>query len=112
MTLSSTLKRTVSLYSAQILNLLLGWGIAKLNVTYLSVPEFGQFNFFITAVNSIYIFFTFGIFESSSRLIALTETEAEYRKLLAASLSLSFLSYFLFTIVLFMTRNALEGIFK
>lgn len=112
MTLSSTLKRTVYLYSAQILNLLLGWGIAKFNVTYLSVPEFGQFNFFITAVNSIYIFFTFGIFESSSRLIALTETEAEYRKLLAASLSLSFLSYFLFTIVLFMTRNALEGIFN
>jgi O-antigen/teichoic acid export membrane protein len=112
MTLSTTLKRTLSLYGAQILNLLLGWGIAKFNVTYLSVPEFGQFNFFITTINSIYIFFTFGVFESSSRLIALTETEAEYRKLLAASLSLSFISYFLFTVVIFLSRNILDKIFS
>ena len=39
MMLSGTLKRTLSLYGAQVLNLLLGWAIAKFNVTYLTVAE-------------------------------------------------------------------------
>jgi O-antigen/teichoic acid export membrane protein len=112
MMLSGTLKRTLSLYGAQVLNLLLGWAIAKFNVTYLTVAEYGQFTFFITVVNSIFIFFTFGIFESSSRLIALSERDTDYRKLLAGSISLAFFSYLIFTAVLFFTRGLIDRIFS
>ena len=43
----SKIKPAFVLYFAQILNLLLGWGITKLNISYLTVGEFGQFSFFI-----------------------------------------------------------------
>jgi len=112
MKLSGTLKRTLSLYGAQIFNLLLGWAIAKFNVSYLTVAEYGQFTFFITVVNSIFIFFTFGIFESSSRLIALSENDADYRKLLAGSITLAFFSYLVFTAVLFFSRGVLDRVFS
>ena len=89
MRLSGTIKQTFYLYLAQIVNLFLGWVVTRLNITHLSVSEYGQLSFFITAVNVSYVFFTLGIFESASRLMALEKSEREYRRLLAATLVLT-----------------------
>ncbi len=112
MRIPPTLKRTFSLYFVQVLNLFLAWVITKLNVTYLTIPEYGQYSFFITAINTIYIFFTFGLTESTSRLIALTEKEKNYRKILAASLLIAFFSYLIFSLVFWSSHWFVDSVFN
>ncbi len=96
--LPETLKGTFFLYLAQIVNLFLGWVVAKLNIAHLNVAEYGQLSFFISLINFTFVFFTLGIFESASRLIALTDSRREYRRLVAATLLLTGGVYFLFTL--------------
>ncbi len=93
-------RSTFFLYGAQIASLLLGWGVARLNVTYLSVDEYGQFNFFITIVNVSFIFFTLGLFEASSRLLAVSEKPTDSRRMISASLLSTLIAYVIFTLFL------------
>ncbi len=102
---------TFSLYSAQVLNLFVGWGITRLNVSALSITEFGQFNLFITLINSLFIFFTFGIFEASSRLLALSDGREKSGRILAASLTVTLLSYGLFSLTFYLLRHIFDRIF-
>jgi O-antigen/teichoic acid export membrane protein len=89
----------------------LGWGITKLNVSYLTVGEYGQFSFFITFINATFILFTFGVFEASSRLIAITESHHDRARLLSASMMLAILSYFLFSGFLMISRDIINDVF-
>ena len=107
----SKIKPAFALYLAQIFNLLLGWGITKLNISYLTVGEYGQFSFFITFINATFILFTFGVFEASSRLMAITESREDTAKLLSASLIMALLSYFLFSGFLLLCRDIISNIF-
>ncbi len=98
MKISRTIKGTFYLYLAQIINLFLGWVVTRLNITYLSLQEYGQLSFFITAANVTYVFFPLGVFESSSRLIALSREEGEYRRMLGATLGFTFVLFVAFTL--------------
>ncbi|MBN2365700.1 MAG: lipopolysaccharide biosynthesis protein, partial [Calditrichaeota bacterium] len=109
---SKKMKPVIVLYGVQVLNLGIGWAITRLNISSLSVGEFGQFNLFITLINSLFIFFTFGIFEASSRMLALSRSQEESGKILAASLSLAILTYLLFSLVLFILKDFVNDIFK
>ena len=109
---SSSLKRVFSLYLAQILNLLLGWIITKLNISYLTVSEFGQFNFFITVINSTFIFFTFGTFEATSRLLAITDEKRTGQQILSASLLFVLLIYTVFSICFYFFNPVIESYFS
>jgi len=108
----SSLKRIFSLYLAQILNLLLGWAITKLNISFLSVQEFGQFNFFITVINSTFIFFTFGTFEASSRLLAILDAKKAIQQILTASLLFILVIYGLFTGFIYLSNSYIESYFS
>ncbi|MEJ2635889.1 MAG: hypothetical protein P8184_11430 [Calditrichia bacterium] len=112
MNIPRSLKSTFILYSANIFTLLLAWAVTKLNVTYLSVTEFGQFIFFITVINTIYIFFTLGIFESAARLAALSDTGIQYRKNVGASLALALLAYASFTIIFWAIHWLIDSVFE
>ena len=109
---SSSLKRVFSLYLAQILNLLLGWIITKLNISYLTVSEFGQFNFFITVINSTFIFFTFGTFEATSRLLAITDEKKSAQQILSASLLFVLLIYAVFSVCFYFFNPVIESFFS
>ncbi len=107
-----TLKPVVALYTAQILNLFLGWIVTKLNISQLSVEEFGRFTFFITLINASFIFFTFGVFEASSRLLALSESRNESDRILTVSLSFALTSYFIFTLFFWLVKSSVSEIFS
>jgi O-antigen/teichoic acid export membrane protein len=109
---SSSLRRVFSLYLAQILNLLLGWIITKLNISYLTVSEFGQFNFFITVINSTFIFFTFGTFEATSRLLAITDEAKAGQQILSASLLFVLLIYAVFSVCFYFFNPVIESFFS
>jgi len=107
-----TLQRTFVFYFAQLLNLFLGWVVAKLNVTHLTVAEYGQLSFFITVINIAYVFFTIGIFESASRQIAITESLGRYRQILAATIFFSLISYLVFTTLFGLSHPILDSVFE
>lgn len=106
------MQRTFVFYFAQLFNLFLGWVVAKLNVTHLTVAEYGQFSFFITVINVVYVFFTIGIFESASRQIALSESPHRYRRILGATLFLSLLSYIAFTVLFGLSSPIWDSVFE
>lgn len=105
-------RRTFLLYSSVILNIFLGWVIAKLNTSYLSIDEFGQYTFFIAVIYFLLPFFTFGVFESNSRLLAFQEDKIEKRKYFGVTfISAIILSIPLFLFLLLFALFA-DNIFK
>jgi len=106
------IRPAIVLYLAQVINLLLGWGITKLNVSFLSIEEFGQYSFFITFINSTFILFTFGVFEASSRLLALSESRENTMNMLSASLLLALFSYVIFSGFLFISQEFIRYFFS
>ncbi|GAB4337735.1 MAG: oligosaccharide flippase family protein [Calditrichia bacterium] len=110
--LPESLKRTLFLYSAQITNLIFGWAVAKINISYLSVDEYGQYTFLFTLINVIFVFFSFGAHESASRLIALSKNRDEYRKILGASSVFTFGAYLLFSLLFFIGHYFVDDLFQ
>lgn len=106
------IRPAIVLYLAQIINLLLGWGITKLNISFLTIEEFGQYSFFITFINSTFILFTFGVFEASSRLLALSESRENTMNLLSTSLLLALFSYVIFSGFLLISRDLIRYYFS
>ncbi len=92
---------TGKLYAATIFNIILGWLVAKLNTTWLSVDDYGKYAFFITATYLSAAFFNFGIGESCSRLLAVLKTRDEQRQLSAATFVWFLFGWLLFGLVLY-----------
>jgi len=98
---NKTTHNSVILYGAIILNILLGWGIAKLNTHYLSLQEYGQYSFFLVIIYYTQSFFTLGTFESTSRLLALTDDDQKKRQFYGATIISTILLMVPFTLFLF-----------
>jgi len=81
-----TLLLTLVFYCSLILNILLGWLLAKLNTQFLTVSDYGKYSFFLIAVYFSRIFFSFGVSESSSRLIAVNDSDSEQKNLIGVGL--------------------------
>ena len=79
------LKKTGSLYFAILFNTLLGYVAVKLNTNLLSVSDFGKYSFFITTITFSQSLFTFGLFESTARLLAIEKDSFNVRKLQGTS---------------------------
>ncbi len=108
---NKTAQETAILYGAIILNILLGWVVAKLNTHYLTVEEYGQYGFFIAIIYYSLTFFTLGTFESTSRLLALQNNESERRKYIGASFVLSILFIIPFMIVIYLFSIFTDSLF-
>ena len=79
------LKKTGSLYFAILFNTLLGYVAVKLNTNLLSVSDFGKYSFFITTIAFSQSLFTFGLFESTARLLAIEKDHFNLRKIQGTS---------------------------
>jgi O-antigen/teichoic acid export membrane protein len=105
-------KKTFLLYSAVILNIFLGWAITKLNTHYLTVEEFGQYSFFVAVIYFLLSFFTFGIFDSNSRLQALQKNEDEKRQYFSATMIMSAVLSIAFVIFVYLFSSFSDSIFE
>lgn len=103
---------TLVYYGALVLNIFLGWIIIRLNTDYLEVAVYGQFAFFITSILFGKSLFGFGVFESSSRLLALGKNRDEQRNILGISLLWAFIFAILSSLSLFIFGEVVDSIFK
>ncbi|MCB0282738.1 MAG: oligosaccharide flippase family protein [Calditrichae bacterium] len=71
-----TAERTLFLYFAMIINLLMGFVVTKLNSAWLDINEFGIYSFLINSILFTRVALSFGLFESGARLLA-TSKETE-----------------------------------
>ena len=76
-----TMKRAGLLYFAILFNTLLGYIAVKLNTNLLTVSDFGRYSFLIATIIFSQTFFSLGLFESTSRLLALEKVRFRARKL-------------------------------
>ncbi len=75
-------KQTLLLFSAQLVNALLGIAVSGLNARALSVEEYGLFSFAIVVILFVAWFFDFGLFAAGSRVVALAKSKEEEKRLL------------------------------
>ena len=107
-----SITNTLIYYTALILNIFLGWVLARLNTHYLEVAVYGQFAFFITFVLLGRSLFDFGVFEASSRLMAVEKSGIERSRLLGASLLWAILFALLSVFALFFLGKIVDNIFE
>jgi len=107
-----SIDNTIFFYVAMILNIILGWMIARLNTDYLEVPVYGQLAFFITIILFGRSLFDFGFFEASSRLMAIEKDEAARKRLLGASFLWAVLFAILSVVALFLLGEFVDSIFE
>jgi O-antigen/teichoic acid export membrane protein len=107
-----TLKLTFLFYGSLIVTIFLGWVVAKLNTSYLSVSDYGKYSFFIILIFFSRVFFTFGISESSSRLIAIHKVDDIRRKLTGIGLSWVLLFVIPYSLVLYSMPPLFDSLFQ
>lgn len=105
-------RHTLLLYSAVITNIFLGWAITKLNTQYLSITQFGQYSFFVAVIYFLLSFFTFGLFDSASRLLALQNNERDKRRYFASALIISVFLSIVFIVFVYLFSFFSDLIFK
>jgi len=111
MNIDKTAKNTLLLYFGIILNISFGWIIAKLNTNFLSVQDYGKYAFYINAIYFSRVFFLFGAFESTSRLLAIFKEKNDRRELFGATLVLSLFIIALYTLF-FQFASPIFDLFK
>ena len=105
-------KNTFIYYSALISSIFIGWLITKINTNYLEISAYGQYSFFITFIVLSRSFFSFGFFESSSRLLAVSTDKEDRAQLMGAGLSLALVFSLLASLVLFIAGSFVDHIFE
>ena len=103
---------TIIYFSALLLIIFIGWFLTKINTNYLSVSAYGQFAFFITFISQSRSLFSFGVFESTSRLLAVTNEPAEKSSLLGSSLILALVFSLMASFFVYLSGIMIDGIFK
>lgn len=103
---------TLLYYLALIFNIFLGWIITRLNTDYLEVNAYGQFAFFVTLILFAKSLFGLGVFESTSRLLALSKNRNERKNILGTSLLWALIFAFFATFALFLSSELIGDIFK
>ena len=106
-----SIRNTLIYYSALILNIFLGWLLTKINTGYLEVPAYGQYIFFISFLLIAKSFFSFGFFESISRLIAVSK-QKEVNDLYGTGLIWALIFGLLATIVIYISGYFIDSVFR
>jgi polysaccharide transporter, PST family len=108
----STLRQILIYYAALVFNIFLGWIIAKLNTEYLSLADYGRYSFFVIFIFFSRAFFGFGVFESTSRLLTLTQSKNESEQLAGTSILWTLLFFIPLTLILFIFSFFSDRIFE
>ncbi len=80
------LKKTTILYIAMLLNVALGYLITKINTNFLPLAEFGMYSLFINTILLSRVFFSFGLFETTARIVAVEKDSTVIREYHGANL--------------------------
>lgn len=80
------LKKTTILYIAMLLNVALGYLIIKINTNFLPLAEFGMYSLFINTIMFSRVFFSFGLFETTARIIAVEKDSTVIKQYHGANL--------------------------
>ena len=83
-------RQTAVLFSAQVINVLLGVAVTSQNARALSVEEYGVFSFVLVVIIFVAWFFDFGLFAAGSRIVALAKEKYEERKIIGTLIVLCF----------------------
>ena len=104
--------RTVYLYAGMLVNVILGYLVTKINTAYLSVEAFGVYSLFINFILFTRVFFSFGIFESSSRIIAAQKDVRDSRQLLGTTLLITLILGVILSFFIFASSFMVDAIFE
>ncbi len=80
---------TILLYAGMLTNVVLGYAVTKFNTAFLSVESFGILNLFINILLFSRVFFSAGVFESSTRLLAVEKDEHRISELFGSTILLA-----------------------
>ncbi len=105
-------QNTLIYFGALILNIFLGWVVAKINTRFLSVDAFGQYSFFMIILFLSRSFFGFGLYESVSRQLALSGNDSDHRQLIGTALTWALLFYLLFALFFLLASLFIDQVFK
>ena len=106
------LRNTSILFTAMLINVGLGYVITKLNSEYLSIAEFGMYSLLINTILFARVFFSFGTFEATSRLVAIEKNPDTSQKIYAANLILTFILAILLAIFIYILSQIFDSIFE
>jgi O-antigen/teichoic acid export membrane protein len=107
-----SIMHTLVYFSALIINIFLGWILAKINTNYLEVAAYGQYAFFITVILFGRSLFDFGVFEASSRLMTTRETSDQQRSLLGTGLMWAIAFALLSVLILDLVGMVIDSYFE
>jgi len=104
--------KTALLYGGMLFNVVLGYGITKINTAFLSVEVYGMLSLFMNLVLFIRVFFSLGIFESASRLLAIEKNISNAREIFGATLFYTLLLGLLLNLVVFASSFFIDSILE
>ncbi len=105
-------QKTLIYFSALIVNIVLGWILVKINTHFLSVEAYGQYSFFVIFLFMSRTFFGFGLYESTSRQLALSWDERDRRQLTGTVFLWSLAFYLLFALFFLLVSLIIDLVFE
>ena len=106
------LKKTTLLYIAMLLNVAIGYLITKINSNYLTLAEFGMYSLFITTILFSRVFFSFGLFETIARIVAIEKNPVTIREYYGANLIFTVALGFLLNVAILILSLFFDKIFE
>jgi O-antigen/teichoic acid export membrane protein len=103
---------TAIYFSSLLLNIFLGWVLAKFNTANLELADYGRYSFFIIVLYFSRTFFGFGMFDSASRLLAITPHDSERKQLLGAGLLFSCGFIILYSLFFLLSAGISDRLFE
>ncbi len=109
---SKIARKTLFLYSSQILVMLLGIVTVTLNTRILGPEKYGILSFFMTIVGFSLLFFRFGFFSSGGVLLAQEKKEEKEKEIIGSLTVIGFLIGLSFAIFIFFFSFLVDNIFN
>jgi len=108
---SKTARQTVTLYTSQILLIVLAIVTSSLNTRILGPKDYGVLAFFGTVTGFSVLFFRFGLFSAGGLLLAQEKEEDKERKLIGALVLIGFAVGLSFALFIFISSFFVDQIF-
>ncbi len=109
---TKTAKQTVGLFSAQIIGLIIGFAANIVLAKQMEPKGFGIYSFALSVVMFLSLFFEFGYFASTARLLVQTENKEEEKKLIGSSMILAGIIAILFSFIIYCISLFIDNIFE
>ncbi len=105
------IKQVLMLFGSNILLIIIGFGIKKIQTQELGEINYGEYAFFIAFINFIVLFFRFGFFVSIQNLLALNNNPIREKKILGLGFIIALINGFVFSLFLWLSSFFINDIF-